>query len=121
MTWLDQYTADRQRLIDAHAYEPSSEKDACGVGFLASLKGESSHWVLQQALRGLDCMEHRGGCGGDGQEAVALPLVEQLAQVAGSELGVALGFPQGCGVQGCSCQFAGGGRHQLQQPHRADR
>jgi len=44
----------------------AGEKDACGVGFLASLKGVSSHWVLQQALRGLDCMEHRGGCGGDG-------------------------------------------------------
>jgi glutamate synthase (ferredoxin) len=44
----------------------AGEKDACGVGFLASLKGEASHWVLQQALRGLDCMEHRGGCGGDG-------------------------------------------------------
>ncbi|QVV66808.1 glutamate synthase large subunit [Synechococcus sp. LA31] len=44
----------------------AGEKDACGVGFLASLKGESSHWVLRQALRGLDCMEHRGGCGGDG-------------------------------------------------------
>ena len=42
----------------------AGEKDACGVGFLASLKGVSSHWVLQQALRGLDCMEHRGGCGG---------------------------------------------------------
>ncbi|MBD2422361.1 glutamate synthase-related protein [Cyanobium sp. FACHB-13342] len=44
----------------------AGEKDACGVGFLASLKGVSSHWLLQQALRGLDCMEHRGGCGGDG-------------------------------------------------------
>ncbi len=44
----------------------AGEKDACGVGFLASLKGEASHWVLQQALRGLNCMEHRGGCGGDG-------------------------------------------------------
>ncbi|MFQ6538975.1 MULTISPECIES: glutamate synthase large subunit [Aphanothece] len=44
----------------------AGEKDACGVGFLASLKGEASHWVLQQSLRGLGCMEHRGGCGGDG-------------------------------------------------------
>ncbi|MFM8935647.1 MAG: glutamate synthase subunit alpha, partial [Vulcanococcus sp.] len=43
----------------------AGEKDACGVGFLANIKGEASHWVLQQALRGLDCMEHRGGCGGD--------------------------------------------------------
>ena len=43
----------------------AGEKDACGVGFLASLQGTASHWVLQQALRGLSCMEHRGGCGGD--------------------------------------------------------
>ena len=32
----------------------AGEKDACGVGFLAQLSGETSHWVLQQALRGLD-------------------------------------------------------------------
>ena len=30
----------------------AGEKDACGVGFLAQLSGEASHWVLQQALRG---------------------------------------------------------------------
>ncbi len=42
------------------------EKDACGVGFIAQIEGIPSHWVLQQALRGLECMEHRGGCGGDG-------------------------------------------------------
>ena len=43
----------------------AGEKDACGVGFLAQLQGHPSHWVLKQALRGLGCMEHRGGCGGD--------------------------------------------------------
>jgi len=43
----------------------AGEKDACGVGFLANVQGEASHWVLRQALRGLGCMEHRGGCGGD--------------------------------------------------------
>jgi len=43
----------------------SGERDSCGVGFLAQINGEPSHWVLQQALRGLKCMEHRGGCGGD--------------------------------------------------------
>ena len=42
------------------------EKDACGVGFLAHIHGKASHWILQQALRALGCMEHRGGCGGDG-------------------------------------------------------
>ena len=42
------------------------EKDACGVGFLAQREGQKSHWLLQQALRGLGRVEHRGGCGGDG-------------------------------------------------------
>ena len=41
------------------------EKDACGVGFLAQIEGKASYWILEQALRGLECMEHRGGCGGD--------------------------------------------------------
>ena len=44
----------------------AGEKDACGVGFLARLDGTPNHWLLLQALRGLRCMEHRGGCGGDG-------------------------------------------------------
>ncbi len=46
-------------------YVVAGEKDACGVGFLAQLNGKASHWLLKQALRGLECMEHRGGCGGD--------------------------------------------------------
>ena len=43
----------------------AGEKDSCGVGFLAQINGEKSNWILKQALRGLNCMEHRGGCGGD--------------------------------------------------------
>ncbi len=43
----------------------AEERDSCGVGFIAHIEGESSHWILQQALKGLHCMEHRGGCGGD--------------------------------------------------------
>ncbi len=43
----------------------TGEKDACGVGFIANVQSKNSHWVLQQALLGLNCMEHRGGCGGD--------------------------------------------------------
>ncbi len=43
----------------------SGEKDSCGVGFIANIEGNQNNWVLSQALRGLICMEHRGGCGGD--------------------------------------------------------
>ena len=44
----------------------SGERDSCGVGFIANVEGKQNNWVLSQALRGLSCMEHRGGCGGDG-------------------------------------------------------
>ncbi len=64
---MTQFTGSDWPYCDSSApAEVAGEKDACGVGFLAQLQGERSHWILQQALRGLGCMEHRGGCGGDG-------------------------------------------------------
>ena len=42
------------------------ERDACGVGFIADMQGERRHETISRALHALGCMEHRGGCGGDG-------------------------------------------------------
>lgn len=41
------------------------ERDACGVGFIADQQGRPSHDLIQKALLGLGCMEHRGGCSAD--------------------------------------------------------
>eukprot|EP00884_Botryococcus_braunii_P009765 jgi/Botrbrau1/18790/Bobra.0386s0105.1 len=41
------------------------ESGACGVGFIANLKNNRSHNIVEQALTGLGCMEHRGGCSAD--------------------------------------------------------
>jgi glutamate synthase (ferredoxin) len=41
------------------------ERDACGVGFIASVKGEQTHRLVQQTLAALGCLEHRGGCSAD--------------------------------------------------------
>ncbi|MCG9890127.1 MAG: glutamate synthase-related protein [Thermosynechococcaceae cyanobacterium MS004] len=41
------------------------ERDACGVGFIASQQGQASHDIVQKALYGLTCVEHRGGCSAD--------------------------------------------------------
>ncbi len=41
------------------------ERDACGVGFIAYQDGRASHKTVEQALVGLGCMEHRGGCSAD--------------------------------------------------------
>lgn len=44
-----------------------SERDACGVGFIAYQDNRQSHKLVKQALKALHCMEHRGGCGADRQ------------------------------------------------------
>lgn len=41
------------------------ERDACGVGFIANLRGKPDHTLVEQALKALGCMEHRGGCSAD--------------------------------------------------------
>ncbi|MEB3310503.1 MAG: glutamate synthase-related protein [Snowella sp.] len=41
------------------------ERDACGVGFIADVNGQKSHKLVQQALKALGCLEHRGGCSAD--------------------------------------------------------
>lgn len=43
------------------------ERDACGVGFVATTDNKPSNQILQQALNALNCMEHRGGCSADRQ------------------------------------------------------
>lgn len=43
------------------------ERDACGVGFVASIKGEKSNHILKQGLSALECNDHRGGCNYDGE------------------------------------------------------
>ncbi|MEZ5008068.1 MAG: glutamate synthase large subunit [Chitinophagales bacterium] len=44
-------------------YHPSFEKDSCGIGFIAHLKGKKSHSVINDAITMLENMEHRGACG----------------------------------------------------------
>jgi glutamate synthase (NADPH/NADH) large chain len=44
-------------------YDASFEKDSCGIGFVANLKGKKSHDIIDKALTMLEHMEHRGACG----------------------------------------------------------
>jgi len=44
-------------------YHPSYERDACGIGFVANIKGNKSHQIISDALTILENMEHRGACG----------------------------------------------------------
>ena len=44
-------------------YDPANEHDACGVGFVADIKGRKSHQILAQAIQVLRNLDHRGACG----------------------------------------------------------
>jgi glutamate synthase (NADPH/NADH) large chain len=44
-------------------YHPSFEHDACGIGFVANIKGNKGHQIISDALTVLESMEHRGACG----------------------------------------------------------
>ena len=46
-------------------YDPANEHDACGVGFVADIKGRKSHEIIKQGLTILDRLTHRGAVGAD--------------------------------------------------------
>ena len=46
-------------------FDPRREYDACGVGFIANLKGGKSHAIIKDALYILENLEHRGAVGAD--------------------------------------------------------
>ncbi|MFK7790217.1 MAG: glutamate synthase subunit alpha, partial [Phycisphaeraceae bacterium] len=69
-------------------YDPANEHDNCGVGFIANVKGQRTHAIVEQALTMLSRMDHRGGCGcetntGDGAgilTAIPNKLMRKAAQ-----------------------------------------
>ncbi|MDX1383783.1 MAG: glutamate synthase central domain-containing protein, partial [Thermoanaerobaculia bacterium] len=93
-------TEPRPRLRPRRAglYDPSHEHDACGVGFVANVKGVRSHQILLDAEKMLCHMDHRGARGseantGDGAGILTALPHEFLAKVAKSDLGAELPPP----------------------------
>jgi glutamate synthase (ferredoxin) len=83
-------------------YDPSHERDACGVGFVVNIKGERSHQIVRQALKVLRNLTHRGACGCEANTGDGAGLLMQLphkffARVAG-EAGFTLPDPGTYGV-----------------------
>src|ERR1700749_4335783 len=61
-------TTSQQEIQDltAHGlYRPENEKDACGLGFVAHIKGLKAHNIVQQGLKILENLDHRGAVGAD--------------------------------------------------------
>ncbi|MCG3040508.1 glutamate synthase large subunit [Streptomyces fenghuangensis] len=72
-------------------YDPRDEHDACGVGFVATLTGEASHTLVDQALTVLRNLEHRGATGAEADSGDGAGILVQipdafLRETAGFEL-----------------------------------
>jgi glutamate synthase (NADPH/NADH) large chain len=79
-------------------YDPANEKDSCGVGFVAHIKGVRSHQIVRDAELVLRNMDHRGACGcepntGDGAGILTALPHEFLTKVAHDELHARLPEP----------------------------
>ena len=46
-------------------YNPINEHDACGIGFVANIRGNRNHSIVQNGLEMLENLEHRGAVGSD--------------------------------------------------------
>ncbi|MBI5254944.1 MAG: glutamate synthase subunit alpha [Burkholderiales bacterium] len=54
-----------EALAERGLYDPSLERDACGVGFVAHIKGQRNHSIVEQGLKILENLDHRGAVGAD--------------------------------------------------------
>ncbi len=59
-------------------YSPANERDACGVGFVAHIKGKKSHDIVQKGLELLTNLTHRGATGYDPKLGDGAGLLMQL-------------------------------------------
>ena len=59
-------------------YDPEHEHDACGIGFVADIKGRRSHDIVQKGLEVLVNLTHRGACGCDPETGDGAGLLLQM-------------------------------------------
>jgi glutamate synthase (ferredoxin) len=83
-------------------YDPQFEHDACGVGFVANMKGKKSHEIVSQALEILVNLDHRGATGsepntGDGA-GILMQIPDAFFRAVCGPLGFELPEPGNYGV-----------------------
>ena len=83
-------------------YHPAHEHDACGVGFVAHIKGRKSHSIIEQGVTVLRNLTHRGATGfdpklGDGA-GILIQIPDRLFREEMAKQGVTLPKPGQYGV-----------------------
>ena len=73
-------------------YDPARDKDSCGVGFIADIKGRSSHKIVKDALTILLNLEHRGAVGADPRAGDGAGILVQIPHKFFAKQTATLGF-----------------------------
>ena len=73
-------------------YDPAHEHDACGIGFVANIKGEASHEIVLKGLEILVNLAHRGACGCDSETGDGAGILIQIPHAFFAREAPASGF-----------------------------
>ena len=73
-------------------YDPALDKDSCGVGFIADIKGRKSHKIVDDALAILCNLEHRGAVGADPRAGDGAGILVQIPHKFFLKVADKLGF-----------------------------
>src|ERR1041385_1227895 len=73
-------------------YDPRLDKDSCGVGFVAEVKGRKSHQRIEDGLKILCNLEHRGAVGADPRMGDGAGILVQIPHKFFAKETAALGF-----------------------------
>lgn len=73
-------------------YDPQFEHDACGIGFVADIKGRKSHAIIQQGLQILRNLDHRGARGAESDTGDGAGILLQIPHAFLARECAGLGF-----------------------------
>src|ERR1700744_5597945 len=73
-------------------YDPRNEHDACGMGFVANIKGQKSHDIIEKGIQILINLTHRGACGCDPETGDGAGLLIQIPHKFFAREAASLGF-----------------------------
>ncbi len=73
-------------------YDPRRDTDACGVGFIADIKGRKSHKLVEDALAILCNLEHRGAVGADPRAGDGAGILVQIPHAFFEKEAANIGF-----------------------------
>src|ERR1700734_3548257 len=73
-------------------FDPALEKDSCGVGFIADIKGRKSHKIVEDGLTILLNPEHRGAVGADPRAGDGAGILVQIPHTFFARKAAELGF-----------------------------